>query len=55
MLHQHENPRIFPTKQIAGEFVFINAERPGSFSALLPVFFVIPKAVRVAFLSFLIF
>ena len=45
----------FPTKQIAGEFVFNNADSPGSFSALLPDFFVIPKAVSVEFLSFLIF
>jgi len=39
----------FPTKQIASAFVFNKAERPGSFSALLPVFFVMPKAVRIVF------
>ena len=45
----------FPTKQTAGEFVSSNADKPGSFSALLPVFFVIPKAVKVEFLSLFIF
>ena len=41
-----------PTKQIAGAFVFSIAESPGSFSALLPAFFVIPKAVRIVFSNF---
>ena len=42
----------FPTKQIAGDLVFNKAESPGSFSALLPAFFVIPKAVKIVFSNF---
>ena len=40
----------FPTKHTAFVLELSIADNPGSFSALLPVFFVIPKAVKVEFL-----
>ena len=39
----------FPTTQTAGQEAFIKGDKDGSFSALLPVFFVIPKAVKILF------
>ena len=39
----------FPTKQTDLVFEFIIADKPGSFSALLPDLFVIPKAVNFEF------
>ena len=36
----------FPTKHTAGVLEFKIADNPGSFCALLPLFFVIPKAVK---------
>ena len=42
----------FPTTQTAFVFEFSIADNPGSFSALLPAFLVIPNAVNVEFLKF---
>ena len=42
----------FPTTQTVEVFAFIKEANPGSFSALLPVFLVIPNAVNNVF-SFL--
>ena len=41
----------FPTKQTDFVLEFKIADKPGSFSALRPAFFVIPKAVKVEFFS----
>ena len=43
------------TRQIAEALEFNKADRPGSFSALLPVFFVIPKAVNIELLILIFF
>ena len=40
-----------PTTQADGALTLIMAAKPGSFSALLPVFLVMPKAVNVEFLN----
>ena len=42
--------QAFPTTQIAEHEAFIKDDKEGSFSALLPVFFVIPKAVKILLL-----
>ena len=42
----------FPTTHTAGVLALVNDANPGSLSALLPVFFVIPNAVNnVSFIS----
>ena len=44
-----ENNFSFPTKQTDSVLEFMIADKPGSFSALRPDFFVIPKAVNLEF------
>ena len=47
--HRHENPKTYQLRQTAFVLLFNNADKPGSFSALRPVLFVIPNDVKLNF------